>query len=269
MVPTKTQFISFPNLTTQAGSCHDVGVSKHHISCGTDCTFASASTFQSKVQNRFQSQKESLLKACIWLAGICLFAFHSIESSAAQPFRILCLGDSLTEGYGLKPEQAWPVLLETELKKKNPHVKVINGGISGSTSASGMGRLKWHLKTHQKEPFNLMILALGANDALRGFDPESMKKNLSDVIDLAHKSDIPVLLAGMRAPPNLGKTYLSKYENVFIDLSKRKLAGFVPFILEGVAGVPSFNLPDGIHPNVKGHQIIKDSMFKVVNPLIK
>jgi acyl-CoA thioesterase-1 len=191
---------------------------------------------------------------------ISIFFAGTLHAKAFN--NILCLGDSLTEGFGVKSEEAWPALLEAELRKSSPKVKVVNAGISGATSASGPGRMKWHLKSHKKEPIDLLILALGANDALRGLDPTAMKKNLLTVIQAAQNENIQVLLAGMKAPPNLGKEYAARYERIFNELKVENKLAMIPFLLDGVAGEPSMNIADGIHPNAAGHKKITETIIK-------
>lgn len=181
---------------------------------------------------------------------------------------ILCLGDSLTEGYQLKREEAWPALIENELKVKDPSVKVINAGISGATSASGPTRMKWHLKNLQKQPIDIVVIALGANDALRGLTVSSAKQNLEATIDLAKNAGIKVLLVGMKAPPSLGGQYTKEFESIYKQLSKEKNVDLVPFMLEGVAADPKLNLPDGIHPNALGHKIVASTIQKSLMTLI-
>ncbi len=178
---------------------------------------------------------------------------------------ILCLGDSLTEGYGVPIEKSWPSLLQEHLKKQN--VKVLNSGISGATSASGPSRLKWHLKSPEKP--DIMILALGANDGLRGQPVAAMKENLSKTIIMAKDAGIRPVLAGMRIPPNYGQVYADSFEKVFIDLAKEHSITLIPFLLDGVAAQKDLNLPDGIHPNPKGYEIVIKNVLKVVEPMLK
>jgi acyl-CoA thioesterase-1 len=186
---------------------------------------------------------------------LCLL-FLMARTSIGQSITILCLGDSLTEGYGLKPEEAWPSLLETSLKKTIPSAKVINAGISGATTASGPSRIKWHLKTIEKQPIDIMILSLGANDALRGLDVKDSEKNLATTIDLAQEKKIKVFLTDMKAPPSLGTEFTKNFEAIYPRLAKTKKITLIPFFLEGVAGNQKFNLPDGIHPNAEGQKIV-------------
>ena len=192
-----------------------------------------------------------------------VFAFPASTSEKV----ILCLGDSLTAGYQIPIEKAWPHLIEEEMSSKGSHVKVVNGGISGSTTSSALGRFNWHLKG--QGPPDILILALGANDGLRGQSTDAMKKNLSSIIDLALKHKTQVLLAGMKMPPNYGKDYTHDFEKVFLDLAQTKKISFLPFLLEGVAAIPKLNLTDGIHPNPAGHQIMAGAILKHLLPLIK
>lgn len=187
--------------------------------------------------------------------------------SLALPVRaqtILVLGDSLTEGYQLNKEDAYPYLMEKELKVNHPQVKVINGGVSGATSASGLKRLDWYLKAKPEH----MILALGANDGLRGLDLKETEKNLSQVITEAQKRGINVIIAGMKMPTNYGEPYRTNFEKMYPDLAAKFKIKIIPFILEGVGGVPKLNLPDGIHPNAQGHKIITKTVLKVLGPTL-
>lgn len=166
--------------------------------------------------------------------------------------KILCLGDSLTDGYGVPREAAWPALLESELKAKGQKINVVNAGISGSTSASGLSRLKWQLKSPQKP--QILILALGANDGLRGIDLKSTKANLESVIKLAQQNHLKVILVGMQMPANYGSTYTEEFSKLFTDLAKTYQTGLIPFLLEGVALDKKLNQNDGIHPNEDGYK---------------
>jgi acyl-CoA thioesterase I len=179
--------------------------------------------------------------------------------------RILCLGDSLTEGLGVDPEQAWPDLLERALRSEGfPRVELINAGVSGSTSASASQRLRWQLRS----PPDIVILALGANDGLRGISPAEMKKNLAAAIDLAQSNGIAVLLAGMKMPPNYGGEFTREFETVFASLASEKNVPLIPFLLEGVAADPALNLPDGIHPNAEGYRVIAQLVARHLRPLL-
>jgi acyl-CoA thioesterase-1 len=196
------------------------------------------------------------------LLTISLQAF----AQAPAPMHILILGDSLTEGYGLSKENAYPYLLEQKLNEKYAPKKfqVTNAGISGSTSASGPSRLRWHLKN----PTDLVLLVLGANDGLRGQSVEKMKDNLLAMIKILKEKKIKVILVGMKLPLNYGKEYTSAFEKVFPDLAKQEKIPLIPFLLEGVAGKQDLNLPDHVHPNEKGHKIVADYMLKELEPYL-
>ena len=175
---------------------------------------------------------------------------------------VLVMGDSLTEGYRLSREEAYPYLMEQELKKKHPDIKIINGGISGSTSASAPKRLEWYLRAKP----DIIILALGANDGLRGLKVEETQKNLDLLISKAKGLGIKVILAGMRMPPNYGVEYTKKFDALFPELAKKHSLKFMPFILEDVAAKPKLNLPDGIHPNPDGHKVMAKNVLKYLEP---
>jgi acyl-CoA thioesterase-1 len=179
--------------------------------------------------------------------------------AANSPVRVICLGDSLTEGYGLDKEKAYPALVEQKFADHNESVKIINAGISGSTSASGPDRLKWLLKGDAPQA---LFLALGANDGLRGQKIEGMKKNLQEIIHLAKEHNMQVLLAGMYMPPNYGKDYSEAFRKVFTDLAKTEDLPLLPFLLDGVALHPELLQNDKLHPNEKGHAIIAENVFQ-------
>ncbi len=178
--------------------------------------------------------------------------------------RIYCIGDSLTQGFGVDSTEAWPFLVEKALRKQNHKVVVINSGISGSTSASGPGRMRFALKTKP----DWIIFALGANDGLRGLDLDIMEANLAQAIGLALEAKVKVLLVGMRIPPNYGKAYAERFTQAFVHLAEKYQLPWVPFLLEGVAGNPELNQADGIHPNRAGHQIIARQLTQKLAPLL-
>ncbi len=194
-----------------------------------------------------------------WMPFIFLALTFAVEAKT-----ILFLGDSLTEGYQLAKEDAFPAVIERNLKAKFPEIKVINGGVSGATTASGPKRLNWYMKAKP----DIMVLALGANDGLRGLHLKESEKNLSAVIEKAKSSGIKVLLVGMKMPTNYGEPYRTNFEKLFPVLAKRYQLPLVPFLLEGVGGVPKLNLPDGIHPNVEGHKIMAKTIQKNLEPLL-
>lgn len=180
---------------------------------------------------------------------------------------LLFFGDSLTAGYGLSPEEAFPNLIEKQLIKNGKKVKVVNAGLSGETSAGGLSRLDWVLK----QPVEIFVLELGANDGLRGLPLDQTRKNLQSIIDKV-KTKYPqtkIVLAGMMVPPNLGNAYTNEFQKMFPDLAKKNNATLIPFLLNGVAGDEKLNQADGIHPNVEGHKIVAHTVMKIIEPLLK
>ncbi len=172
--------------------------------------------------------------------------------------KVLFIGDSLTEGYGIAKEKAYPYLLRDILEKKySKKIEVINGSVSGSTTASGASRLKWFLRSKPE----VLILALGANDGLRGIDLTSSKKNLAIIISMAKSKNIKVILAGMYMPPNYGRDYTKKFRDMFVELKKEYGVTLIPFLLEGVAAKKALNLSDGIHPNELGHKKMAENLL--------
>jgi acyl-CoA thioesterase-1 len=185
----------------------------------------------------------------------------------STPKTILFFGDSLTAGYGLSTEVAFPALVEKQLNKGGQRVKVINAGLSGETSAGGLSRIDWILR----QQVDIFVLELGANDGLRGLPVSQTISNLQSIIDKvkARQPNVKIVLAGMMVPPNMGQQYSNEFRNIYPDLAKKNKATLIPFILDGVAGEEKLNQPDGIHPNVEGHQIIANNLVKVFEPLIK
>jgi acyl-CoA thioesterase-1 len=190
-----------------------------------------------------------------------------IFQTAPKTQTILFFGDSLTAGYGLSPEEAFPALTEKQLIKDGKKVKVVNAGLSGETSAGGLSRLDWVLK----QPVEVFVLELGANDGLRGLPLDQTRKNLQSIIDKV-KAKYPqtkIVLAGMMVPPNLGKEYTDQFQKMFPDLAKKNNATLIPFLLNGVAGNDKLNQADGIHPNIEGHKIVANTVTKIIEPLLK
>ena len=222
-------------------------------------------------------------KRILFLLWLFLFLFSCSDSAPPEPktekrqsketqlpsFRILILGDSLTEGYGVLDSESYPSLLQNKLNnelspKTQLRYEVINGGISGATTSGGVARIQWFL---QSKP-NYLILALGANDGLRGITVREMKKNLGLILDSAKNNGIPSMLAGMKTPPNYGPEYSLSFSKVFEELSHEREVPLIPFLLEGVGGNPKMNLPDQIHPNPLGHQTLCRTVFQsLVNHL--
>lgn len=190
----------------------------------------------------------------------------SADNAKKTGVRILAIGDSLTFGYEVGREKTWPALLQKKLREHGfDDLRVINAGMSGATSAFGLSALKFHLKRYTPD---LLIYALGANDGLRGLDPGAMEDNMKKTLSLAKSKNIKILLLGMKAPPNYGKTFPTNFEAAFSRVAKEQQVAFIPFFLEGVAGRPELNQPDGIHPNPKGYEIITETIFKATVKLL-
>ena len=182
------------------------------------------------------------------------------------PKLILFYGDSLTAGYGLSTEDAFPAIVEEKLNKKGKPTKVVNAGLSGETTAGGLNRLDWVLK----QPVDIFVLELGGNDGLRGLPLDQTEKNLQAIIDKV-KTKYPkakIVIAGMLVPPNMGPDYSAAFRKIFPELAKKNKAALIPFLLQDVAGNENLNIPDGIHPNVEGHKIVADNVLKVIEPLL-
>lgn len=189
---------------------------------------------------------------------VLLLTFSSL--SFAQK-KLIVLGDSLTEGYGVAKDAAFPAVLEKKLHEAGKKEwTVVNAGVSGSTTASGISRMKWLFKSKP----DVVLLALGANDGLRGLKVEESQKNLSEAIKYAQEQKVRVILGGLYMPPNYGKDYTDKFKKMYESLAKQYKVTFIPFILDKVAGNPKYNLADGIHPNEEGHKIIADNVFLVL-----
>jgi len=179
---------------------------------------------------------------------------------------VMFYGDSLTAGYGLSTEEAFPAILEKKLNTNSIRCKVINAGLSGETSAGGLSRIDWVLR----QPVDIFVLELGGNDGLRGLPLEQTKANLQAIIDKvkAKNPNVKIVVAGMMVPPNMGKDYTTQFKDVFPELAKKNKATLIPFLLEGVGGNEKLNLPDGIHPNVEGHKIIANNLVNYITPLL-
>ncbi|MEM0907501.1 MAG: arylesterase [Pseudomonadota bacterium] len=186
-----------------------------------------------------------------------------VSGARAEPVTIVALGDSLTAGYLLAPDAGFPAQLERALQADGLDVVVNDAGVSGDTTSGGLSRLDWSVGPEA----DAVIVALGGNDALRGLAPETTRQNLTAILDRLEARGLPVLLAGMLAPVNLGPGYGAEFAGVFEDLSTRDIV-YYPFFLEGVAADPSLNLPDGIHPTEEGIAVMVDNIMPDVKALV-
>lgn len=191
-----------------------------------------------------------------------LFSIFILLSSHAYADRkLIVLGDSLTEGYGVSKTAAYPALLEKKLHEfgKKDWI-VVNAGVSGSTTASAVSRMKWLFKSKPEA----VLLVLGANDGLRGLKIEDSEKHLGAAIEYANQQKVRVILGGLYMPPNYGVSYTEKFKKMYASLAAKYKVTFIPFVLDKVAGNPKYNLTDGIHPNEEGHKIIAENIFQTL-----
>lgn len=187
-----------------------------------------------------------------------------VPIAASSTPRIVFLGDSLTAGYGIQKSQSVPSLIQAKVKDAGYAFEVVNAGVSGDTSAGGLNRLDWSLDGDVR----YLVIELGANDGLRGLPVTQMKSNLDIIIRRAQERHITVLLTGMEAPPNFGAAYTAEFRQVFRDLAREHHVAFVPFYLQGVAGIPRLNIADGLHPNPEGARIVAETMWQALKPLL-
>lgn len=184
--------------------------------------------------------------------------------AAAEQIRLMVLGDSLTAGYGLPEKDAFTARLQAALDQNGIDATVINAGVSGDTTAGGLARIDWALSDKPTHA----IVELGANDALRGIDPKTTRRNLDAIIRRLQAAGVKVMLAGMYAPPNWGKEYEADFRSIYPDLAQKYGIGLYPFFLDGVAAQPDLNQPDGIHPNEKGVEVIVERIMPSVRRLL-
>lgn len=195
-------------------------------------------------------------------------------SMISQPYvhgenaqKIVFLGDSITAGYGLKKEEAYPAIIQKLAAADGHQLQIVNAGLSGDTTRGGLRRIA----VLAKRPMDLLVVALGGNDGLRGIAPQVSQTNLEAIIDTIQKKQpgTKVLLIGMQMPDNMGKEYTDAFRKVFAEVAAKKKVGHLPFLLQGVAANKSLNLPDGIHPNTKGQAIVAAHVYKALVPFLK
>jgi acyl-CoA thioesterase-1 len=180
---------------------------------------------------------------------------------------VVFLGTSLTAGYGLEPEEAYPALLQGKIDSAGLNYRVVNAGVSGETSAGARRRIDWLLR----EPVSVLVVETGANDGLRGLPPDSLRANIQAILDRAKElSPAPrLVLVGMRIPPNYGQVYSRQFEAIYPELARANDAELVPFLLEGVGGMAALNQPDGVHPTAEGQQRMAETVWRVLEPLLR
>jgi acyl-CoA thioesterase I len=184
----------------------------------------------------------------------------------AEP-AIVFLGTSLTAGMGLDPSEAFPALIQARLEAAGLRYRVVNAGASGETSAGALRRLDWLLA----EPVAVLVVETGANDGLRGQDPEATRANIQAILDRARKASPPprIVLVGMQAPPNMGREYTKRFRAIYPELARRNGVALVPFLLEGVGGVDALNQSDGVHPTAEGQRRLADTVWAVLEPIVR
>tara|TARA_R110002049_G_scaffold46775_2_gene135740 strand:+ start:46 stop:660 length:615 start_codon:yes stop_codon:yes gene_type:complete len=197
-----------------------------------------------------------------------VFLIGALFSVKAQEKKtILFFGDSIVAGYGIEPQQAFPALIQDKIDSLGLNYEVINGGLSGETSAGGLRRIDWVLQRN----IDVMILELGGNDGLRGIDLSSTKENLQQIIDkaLVKNPDMEIIIAGMQVPPNLGTDYAKEFQEMYPELAEKNDLKLIPLILDKVGGRDEYMQPDQIHPNVKGHKVVAETVWDVLYPILK
>ncbi|NTE00766.1 arylesterase [Agrobacterium tumefaciens] len=192
---------------------------------------------------------------------------QSTKATDAKVKNILFFGTSLTAGYGLDPTEAYPALIQNRIDSLKMPYKVINGGLSGETSAAGKSRISWLLK----QPIDVFVLELGANDGLRGLPVAQTTKNLQSIIDSVKTKypNVKMVIAGMQVPPNMGAKYAEDFKNIFPNLAKKNNMALVPFLLDKVGGVPKLNQEDGIHPTAEGDKILAENVWVVLKDVLE
>ncbi|QDH78896.1 arylesterase [Echinicola soli] len=189
------------------------------------------------------------------------------EKSEGTQKTVLFFGDSMTAGYGVDQDEAFPALVQEKIDSLGMDYKVINGGLSGETSASGLSRIDWFLE----EKPDIFILELGGNDGLRGIKLSATKENLQSIIDKV-REEYPatkIILAGMQIPPNMGEKYTTDFKEIFPNLAEENDVVLIPFLLENVGGNPALNQPDGIHPTAEGHKVVAETVWKYLQPVLR
>jgi acyl-CoA thioesterase-1 len=222
------------------------------------------------------SRRRSLILALWALVGLGWPVLRGTPAEPAAPAAasapvkervLVVLGDSLSAGFGVDPNEAWPARIQEKIREAGLPWKLVNAGVSGDTSAGGLRRLDWILR----RPVDALLIELGGNDGLRGLPLEATRTNLQSVIERtrAKHPEARIVLAGMRMPENFGEAYTRTFEALYRDLAEKHRVALVPFLLDGVGGRPEFNLPDQIHPNAEGHRRVATNVWNVLRPLLQ
>jgi acyl-CoA thioesterase I len=192
--------------------------------------------------------------------------FWSFATFAAEPKRVVILGDSLAAGLGVDTDESYPAVLQTKVQEAGLPFTIVNAGVSGDTTAGGLRRIDWVLR----QPIDVLVVELGGNDGLRGIAPGETRTNLQRIVERARAKypQAAILIAGMKMPANMGPEYTSEFEKVFADVAKNNGAALIPFLLEGVGGSAKLNQPDRIHPTAEGHKIVAATVWKILEPVL-
>jgi acyl-CoA thioesterase I len=210
------------------------------------------------------------------VAGLLLACDQPREDAPANPDppaptserpAVMFLGTSLTAGFGIDPDQAYPALIQRKIDSAGLNYRVVNAGVSGETSAGAVRRVDWLFR----EPVSVLVVETGANDGLRGLPPDSLRANIQAILDRAKRLQPPpkLVLVGMRVPPNYGRDYSQRFQAIYPELARANGAALVPFLLDGVGGIPGLNQPDGVHPTAEGQRRLAETVWRVLGPLLK
>lgn len=210
----------------------------------------------------FVGRSTGTVRRCVW----ALLLLAAVLPAAASERTVVFYGDSLTAGYGLDPDEAYPALIQRKLEASGRSWRAVNAGVSGETTSGGLRRLDWVLR----QPVDVFVLALGGNDGLRGVAPEVTRRNLQAIVDRvrARYPQAVVVIAGMQMPPSMGSQYTDAFRRVFPAVAEASGAALIPFLLEGVGGIPEMNQADQIHPTAEGQERIAENVWQVLRPLL-
>ena len=208
-----------------------------------------------------------LIPLLLWLLPITVQDIPQDPIDDRPAMTVLFYGNSLTTGFGIDPDKAYPRLIQEKIDRREWPFRVINGGVGGETSAGGVSRIDWVLQNRM----DVFVLELGGNDGLRGVDPRVTRRNLRAIIRRVREKypETMIILAGMQAPPNLGPGFTTAFKEIYPELAESENTLLIPFILEGVGGISELNLPDGIHPTAQGHAIIAENVWKILEPVLR
>jgi acyl-CoA thioesterase-1 len=212
---------------------------------------------KSELSSKRKSQSWRTVLLALWVAATL---------GAAETKSIIFFGDSLTAGYGVDPDEAYPALIQRKIDEARLPWRVVNAGLSGETTAGGLRRLDWILR----QPVDIFVIELGGNDGLRGIAPAATRSNLEAMIERIRQRNphVKVILAGMQLPTNMGPEHTRSFAAIYPEIARERGTVLIPFLLERVGGDPSLNLPDGIHPTPEGHKIVADTVWRTLQPLL-